>query len=56
MGRLRWNPFLGEWVIVTPKRATRPFQEEDHMCPFCPNTYTNDSIPEEIAEELREAL
>ncbi|MFW9912853.1 MAG: galactose-1-phosphate uridylyltransferase [Candidatus Thorarchaeota archaeon] len=36
MGRLRWNPFLGEWVIVTPKRATRPFQEEDQVCPFCP--------------------
>jgi UDPglucose--hexose-1-phosphate uridylyltransferase len=38
MGRLRWNPFLGEWVIVTPKRATRPFQEEDHVCPFCPGS------------------
>ncbi|MFW9845292.1 MAG: galactose-1-phosphate uridylyltransferase [Candidatus Thorarchaeota archaeon] len=37
MGRLRWNPFLGEWVIVTPKRATRPFQEKDHDCPFCPD-------------------
>ncbi|MFX0054241.1 MAG: galactose-1-phosphate uridylyltransferase [Promethearchaeota archaeon] len=36
MGRLRWNPFLGEWVIVTPKRATRPFQERDQVCPFCP--------------------
>ncbi|MFW9803914.1 MAG: galactose-1-phosphate uridylyltransferase, partial [Candidatus Thorarchaeota archaeon] len=32
----RWNPFLGEWVIVTPKRATRPFQEKDQVCPFCP--------------------
>ncbi len=38
MGRLRWNPFLGEWVIVTPKRASRPFQEEDRSCPFCPGT------------------
>jgi UDPglucose--hexose-1-phosphate uridylyltransferase len=37
MGRLRWNPFLGEWVIVTPKRASRPFQEEDYACPFCPD-------------------
>ncbi|MFX1260883.1 MAG: galactose-1-phosphate uridylyltransferase [Promethearchaeota archaeon] len=36
MGRLRWNPFLGEWVIVTPKRARRPFQEENQVCPFCP--------------------
>jgi UDPglucose--hexose-1-phosphate uridylyltransferase len=37
MGRLRWNSFLGEWVIVTPKRASRPFQEEDSACPFCPD-------------------
>ncbi len=28
---------LGEWVIVTPNRADRPFQEEDRQCPFCPN-------------------
>lgn len=27
---------LGEWVIVTPKRASRPFQKKDHQCPFCP--------------------
>ena len=37
MGRLRWNPFLGEWVIVTAERAIRPFQEKDHACPFCPD-------------------
>lgn len=37
MGRLRWNPFLGEWVIGTPKRASRPFQDTDQSCPFCPD-------------------
>ncbi len=36
MAELRWNSMLGEWVIVTPKRASRPFQEKDHACPFCP--------------------
>jgi UDPglucose--hexose-1-phosphate uridylyltransferase len=28
---------LGEWVIVTPERADRPFQEKETKCPFCPN-------------------
>jgi UDPglucose--hexose-1-phosphate uridylyltransferase len=28
---------LGEWVIVTPKRAGRPFQDSDYQCPFCPD-------------------
>ncbi|MFX1368958.1 MAG: galactose-1-phosphate uridylyltransferase [Promethearchaeota archaeon] len=37
MGRLRWNSMLGEWVIMTPRRADRPFQEEGVKCPFCPN-------------------
>ena len=36
MSELRWNSMLGEWVIVTPKRAGRPFQEKDRECPFCP--------------------
>ncbi|MFW9933867.1 MAG: DUF4931 domain-containing protein, partial [Candidatus Thorarchaeota archaeon] len=36
MAELRWNSMLGEWVIVTPKRATRPFQEKEQACPFCP--------------------
>jgi len=38
MGRLRWNPFLGEWVIMTPKRASRPFQDPNQSCPFCPGS------------------
>lgn len=36
MSELRWNSMLGEWVIVTPKRAARPFQEKNRECPFCP--------------------
>ncbi|TFG13565.1 galactose-1-phosphate uridylyltransferase [Candidatus Thorarchaeota archaeon] len=36
MSQLRWNSMLGEWVIVTPKRADRPFQEQAKECPFCP--------------------
>ena len=29
---------LGEWVIVTPKRADRPFQDKSAQCPFCPES------------------
>lgn len=36
MSTLRWNALLEEWVIVTPKRASRPFQDEERACPFCP--------------------
>ncbi|UCE10070.1 MAG: galactose-1-phosphate uridylyltransferase [Candidatus Thorarchaeota archaeon] len=36
MSRLRWNMILGEWVIVTPHRADRPFQDPSRDCPFCP--------------------
>ncbi len=28
---------LGEWVIITPNRAERPFQDPASDCPFCPN-------------------
>ena len=28
---------LGEWIIVTPSRAERPFQDTSIECPFCPN-------------------
>ena len=41
MSSLRWNPMLGEWVIVTPKRADRPFQDESAKCPFCPENIEN---------------
>jgi len=33
MNRIRWNPFLGEWVIMTPHRSKRPLVPRD--CPFC---------------------
>ncbi|MBD3407785.1 MAG: galactose-1-phosphate uridylyltransferase [Candidatus Lokiarchaeota archaeon] len=36
MSHVRWNPMLGEWVIITPKRAKRPFQKKERQCPFCP--------------------
>ncbi|TFG31427.1 galactose-1-phosphate uridylyltransferase [Candidatus Thorarchaeota archaeon] len=38
MSTLRWNPMLGEWIIVTPKRAERPFQDLSIKCPFCPDS------------------
>ncbi|NWF96214.1 MAG: galactose-1-phosphate uridylyltransferase [Candidatus Thorarchaeota archaeon] len=36
MSQIRRNLMLGEWVIVTPKRASRPFQDREQQCPFCP--------------------
>jgi UDPglucose--hexose-1-phosphate uridylyltransferase len=36
MSRLRFNPFLGEFILVVPHRSKRPFQEEGRQCPFCP--------------------
>ena len=33
MNHIRWNPFLGEWVIMTPHRNKRPFAPR--ACPFC---------------------
>ncbi|MHA1594199.1 MAG: galactose-1-phosphate uridylyltransferase [Candidatus Baldrarchaeia archaeon] len=37
---LRWNPVLGEWVIVAAHRQFRPWQPKTG-CPFCP---TGDEI------------
>jgi len=37
---LRWNPFLGQWVIVAGHRGKRPWRPEEKeksfRCPFCP--------------------
>ncbi len=32
---LRWDPILGEWVLVSNIREYRPWRKED-FCPFCP--------------------
>ncbi|TFH08757.1 MAG: hypothetical protein E4H14_05820 [Candidatus Thorarchaeota archaeon] len=32
MSSLRWNPMLGEWIIVTP---TSPVENTSAQCPFC---------------------
>lgn len=34
---LRWNPLLGEWVIVAAHRQFRPWQPKT-VCPFCPSS------------------
>jgi UDPglucose--hexose-1-phosphate uridylyltransferase len=52
MAELRKDPILGEWIIVAPDRAARPFDHEqgrDHehdgtaatdLCPFCKGNET----------------
>jgi len=42
MSRIRRNLMLGEWVIVTPKRSGRPFQDPKQTCPFCPGRKETD--------------
>lgn len=37
MSTLRWNPLLGEWIIITQKVSDSPLQQPDRPCPFCPN-------------------
>jgi UDPglucose--hexose-1-phosphate uridylyltransferase len=34
---LRWDPVLGEWVMVSNVRSARPWQPAS-FCPFCPGT------------------
>jgi len=34
---LRWDPVLGEWVMVSNIRSARPWQPTS-FCPFCPGT------------------
>lgn len=67
MAELRKDPILGEWVIVAPDRATRPFHHEQHgtaesdLCPFCAGnegatpdavlTIPNDNSPESSPDD-----
>src|SRR5215469_15291725 len=34
----RWDPLLGEWVVVASHRQDRTFQPADDQCPLCPST------------------
>lgn len=36
MNELRWNPLLGEWVVIASRRHGRPILESE--CPFCPGS------------------
>lgn len=35
---LRYNPLIGDWVIVSGERVKRPWQPEG-FCPFCPGSF-----------------
>lgn len=35
MRELRYNPLLGQWVMVSAEREKRPWRPKD-FCPFCP--------------------
>lgn len=32
---LRWDPLLGEWIMISSVRSIRPWQQSS-FCPFCP--------------------
>jgi UDPglucose--hexose-1-phosphate uridylyltransferase len=40
----RFNPILGEWVLIAPHRQERPFQS-GVICPFCKGS---DEVPDEF--------
>jgi UDPglucose--hexose-1-phosphate uridylyltransferase len=37
MSELRWNPFLGEWLITATHRQDRTFLPPADFCPLCPS-------------------
>ncbi|WP_026487187.1 galactose-1-phosphate uridylyltransferase [Caldanaerobius polysaccharolyticus] len=37
MAELRWNPLLGDWVMIASHRQERPQMPKD-WCPFCPGS------------------
>ncbi|NQV25793.1 MAG: galactose-1-phosphate uridylyltransferase [Rhodopirellula sp.] len=58
MAELRKDPILGDWVILAPERATRPFDHKQHgaaapnLCPFCQGNEA--STPNAVLTILRE--
>ena len=34
--QLRWDPLLGEWVVLASHRQTRTFLPPADLCPLCP--------------------
>lgn len=46
--QVRWDPLLGEWVVIAAHRQTRTFLPPADQCPLCPST-------PERATELPEA-
>lgn len=37
MAELRWNPLIGDWVMIASHRQDRPQMPKD-WCPFCPGS------------------
>lgn len=37
MAELRWNPMIGDWVMIASHRQNRP-QMPKNWCPFCPGS------------------
>ncbi len=41
INELRWNPLLGNWIIIAGRRAERPWRPSssgEGKCPFCPGS------------------
>lgn len=38
MPELRYNPFLGQWVILASHRQDRTYFPPEHACPLCPTS------------------
>jgi len=36
--QVRWDPLLGEWVVIAAHRQTRTFLPPTDQCPLCPST------------------
>ena len=37
MSELRWNPMIGDWVMINSSRQVRPVMPKNY-CPFCPGS------------------